>query len=136
MDALLSALATKFAGSDLSNYVGGRIYFDRAPDRAVYPYVVYSIVSAAPQDTFTESLDDVLIQVSLFSSSGGGQEIATMYGYLKTLLDDAVLTVTGYTNIWTRREGMTTMVEDITTAEGTAPVKHWAVDYSVMMQKS
>jgi hypothetical protein len=32
------------------------------------------------------------------------------------------------------RQNLTTMVEDITTPS-TNPVKHWAVDYSIMVQK-
>jgi hypothetical protein len=121
-------------GSALSTDVGGRIYLDVAPEGTAFPYVIFFIVSSVPQDNFVEYLDDTMIQFSLFSDKAGASEIATMYGHLKTLFDDAVLTITGNTHLWTVRQNLTTMTEEITTSSGTMGVKHWAVDYSILTQ--
>jgi hypothetical protein len=132
---ILTAIKSKFSGSALSTSVGGRIYYDAAPDKTPCPYVVYSIVVGVPDDNFKTDLDDIIFQVSLFSSSGGATEIATMYNDLKTLLDDAVLTITGYTNVMTSRQNLTTMTDEVTTTEGIQKLKHWAVDYSFITEK-
>ncbi|MEN6421435.1 MAG: hypothetical protein ABFD76_05750, partial [Smithella sp.] len=70
-----------------------------------------------------------------FSSSGGATEIATMYNDLKTLFDDAVLTITGWTNVMTSRQNLTTMTDEVTTPDGLETIKHWAVDYSFITEK-
>jgi hypothetical protein len=132
---ILTAIKSKFTGSALSTSVGGRIYLDEAPQKTPYPYVVYSIVSGVPDDNFKTDMDEILFQVSLFSSSTGATEIATMYNDLKTLLDDAVLTITGWTNVMTSRQNLTTMTDEVTTTDGLQKVKHWAVDYSIIVEK-
>ena len=123
--------------SALSTYVGGRIYLDQAPEGTVFPYVVFFVVAGTPDRTFTEHYTDTLIQFSLFSSSPGAMEITTMYANLKTLFDECALTIppTGEvtdTLVWMRESNLTTMVDDITTTEGTVSVKHWAVDFEVL----
>jgi len=132
---ILTALMSKFSGSAFSSDVGGRIYLDEAPEGAEFPYCVFFIVSSVPEDTFTEEIENTLIQFSLFSTSKGATEITTMYNDLKTLLKDASLTVTGKTSVWLRQDNLTTMIDEITTSEGTSAVKHWAVDYSILVQE-
>ncbi|OPY74915.1 MAG: hypothetical protein A4E65_03692 [Syntrophorhabdus sp. PtaU1.Bin153] len=135
MNNLLSAIMTKCSGTDLSTAVGGRIYLDEAPDSAEFPYVVFSIVSASPEDTFKDKLDDVLIQFSIFSTSRGATEITDIHGHLIALFDDAALSITGDTCVWCIRQNLVTMVDEITTPTGTETLKHWAVDYSIMVEK-
>lgn len=135
MDALLTGLMTKLTGSALATQVGSRIYLDEAPEGVVFPYVVFFIVTGSPNDTFKNKLDDVLIQFSLFSTSKGATEITTMYNNLIAILDDAVLTISGFTHIWMIRQNLMTTTDEITTPTGTATCKHWAVDYSVMVEK-
>lgn len=136
MNNLLAALITKLTGTALDTAVGSRIYLDRAPELATFPYVVFSIVSSVPQDTFMEDIEDTLIQVDLFSTSEGATEITTLYADLKAALKDQPLTVTGGTHLWLRQENLTTTVEDLTTTAGTVGVKHWSVDYSIGVQSA
>ena len=131
MNNILSAIYGKFTGSALSADVGGRIFLDQAPDGTAFPYIVYFVVSATPEKTFSEIFTDTLIQFSLFSASAGAAEITTMYADLKALLDECALTITGSTLVWMREVNLTTMVEDITVADATQTVKHWAVDFEV-----
>lgn len=129
---ILTAIKSKFTGSTLSTDVGGRIYADEAPQGVQCPYVVYFVVSSVPDRTFTERYANTLIQFSLFSSSGGVTEIATMYNDLKTLFDECSLTITSNTLVWMREQNLTTMINEVTTVDGLQTVKHWACDYEIL----
>jgi len=131
---LFTAIMTKTVGSALSTSVGGRIYLDEAPQEATLPYVVFFIVTSYPTDTFTEKIEDTLVQFSIFSALPGATEISTIYENLTTLFDGCDLTITGDTHIWMQRRHLATMIDEITTATGTFGMKHWAVDYSIMVQ--
>lgn len=135
MDELIKAIVSKLSGSTISTDVGGRIYLDRAPDGCEFPYIVYFIVSSVPDWMFTERFENTLIQFSLFSNSESAVEITTMLKDLKALFDECSLTITGDALIWFRRQNITTMVEEITTASGTQNVKHYAVDYEAKVQE-
>ena len=93
MNNLLTAIMTKCAGSALSAAVGGRIFEGEAPEDTLFPYVVFSIVTDSQADTFKSKLEDVTIQFSLYSTSKGLTEITGMFANLKTLFDDAALTI-------------------------------------------
>ncbi len=136
MNALLAAISSKLSGSALSTDVGGRYRLDEAAQGWQMPYVIIRIVSGVPQDTFREDLEEALVRFSLFSSSKGTSEIGTMYADLIALMDDAALSITGYTCVWCKRENLAPMFEEVTTPEGTVGVRHWAVDYNILMQKS
>ena len=129
---ILTAIKSKFTGSALSTSVGGRIYLDEAPAKTPCPYVVYSIVSAVPEKTFTEEYRNILLQLSLFSSSAGATEISTMYNDAKTLFDECSLAITGNSLVWMRENNLTTMTDDVTTTDGLQRAKHWAVDYEIL----
>lgn len=133
---LLTAIKSKFIGSSLSTDVDGRIFYKESPQNSQFPYVVYFIVSDVPDNVFAKDGESVLMQFSLFSSSGGATEIATMYKDLKALLDDCSLTITSNNLVWFKRVNLTTMVDEITTVDGLQKVDHWAVDYEVTMQES
>jgi hypothetical protein len=135
MDELIKAIITKLSGSTISSDVNGRVFLDRAPDGCEFPYIVFFIVSSTPEWEFTERFENTLIQFSLFSNSESSVEVTTMLGYLKGLFDDCSLTITGDTLIWFRRQNITTMVEEITTATGTQTIKHYAVDYEAKVQE-
>jgi len=115
--------------------VGGRIFFDEAPQGSEYPYVVFSIVTDAQADTFKDSLEDVVIQFSLYSISKGLSEITDLYADLKTLFDWCELAITGHYHIVMMRQILTTMFDEITTPAGTVGLRHWAVDYWIVTQK-
>jgi len=132
MNNLLTALMTKISGSAFSSDVGGRVYLDQAPQGAEFPYCVFFVVTANPDRTFTEHYTDALIQFSLFSASSGAAEITTAYNDLVALLDECALTISGSKLVWMKESNLTTMVEDITVADATQTVKHWAVEFSIL----
>jgi hypothetical protein len=128
---LLTAIYSKTAGSALSDAVGGRMCLDEAPEGTDFPYIVFSIVSAVPEWTFTEEFANVVIQFSIFSTSQSAAEITDIYGHLVDLFDDSTFSITGSTLVWCRRQNLVTRVEDIATPSGTQIVKHWAVDFEI-----
>lgn len=138
MNYLLTAITSKITTGPSALYsdVGGRAYLDQAPPVPEFPYITFFIVSNAPQKTYTEDFEDMLIQFSLFSNSEGAVEITDMYADLKTLFDECAFTITGSTLVWMKRSNLTTMVEEITTTSGTFGVKHWAVDYEILTSLS
>lgn len=136
MNNLLAAIFAKTAGSALSTAVAGRIFEGEAPEGSEFPYVVVSIVADSQIDTFKDSLEDVLLQFSLYSISKGLAEITGLFANLKTLFDNATLTITGSSHIIIVRQGFSTMFDDMTTPLGTVGVRHWAVDYWIITQKS
>ncbi len=146
MNNLLTAIFSKISGSSFSSDIGGRIFLDNAPDNTEFPYCVVFIVSDMPEYTFPAAtakgnLEEIIIQFSLFSASAGMTEITGIYEDLRTLFDDCTLTIppTGtetYALIWMKRENLTVMVDEIITKEGTVGVKHWAVDYNILMEKT
>ena len=167
MKNILTAIYSKFSGSELSSYVGGRIYLDQAPDNCEFPYVVYFVVSSTPDDVFCQKGKQTLIQFSLFSANTSAVEVADLYDSLRTLFDDAFIEISihetdgvryytidgyladgsyladgiyfaGYNDIllWMHEVNLTTMVEDITVADGVQSVKHWAADYEVVTEVS
>lgn len=137
MQALIDAIVNKLAGSTISDDVGGRCYYDTA-DSQDTPYLVYSIVSAVPDKTFSEHDYDVLIQVDLFSAlSAGKTQITTMYADLISLLDECSLTITGYALVWCREANLVTMVEDLSALQdGTNILNHWAIDFEVRVSQN
>jgi len=132
MNNLLSAIMTKLSGSALYNDVGGRIFLDTAPEGTEFPYVAFFIVSGVPEYPSNKIMEDIIMQFSLFSASQGATEITTMHKDLKAILDDCSLSITDSTLIYFIRGNLSTMVEEITTQSGTATVKHWSQDYSIM----
>jgi hypothetical protein len=138
MKDLLTAITDKIktGPSALYSDVGGRVYLDQAPEGTAFPYVVLFIVSGVPTDNFTDQIDDIIIQFSLFSEVRGVTEISTMYADLKTLFDNVSLTISGYNMAWMKRENLMTMTEDNPTVNANTPIKHWAVDYRILLEKS
>jgi hypothetical protein len=129
-----AAIMAGCAGSALSAAVGGRIFCDEAPDGTEFPYVVFFTVANVQADTFKNRLDDAVVQFSLYSTSKSLTEITAMYSHLKDLFDWQTLSISGGTCVWVVRQNLVTMFDDIPTLDGSTGLRHWAVDYSIMVQ--
>ena len=138
MNNFLAAIATKFTDSDLYNDVSGRVYLDEA-DSPDYPRVVYSVIAAPKEKTFTEQYVNILLQVSLYSAKSAGMAVmTTMYSDLVALLDEGTLDdLTGYTLVWMREENLVPMVEKLTTPlpDGSTGLLSWHVDFEIRLSK-
>ena len=136
MNAFFTAILTKLSGTTLETLAGGRVYLDQSPEGTqVFPYIVFFIVHSNQQDDFKNQLDNTLLQFSIFSASAGMAEITAIYDALKSVFDDAALSISGSTVVWMIRQNLMTMTEAVTSGSGESVVKHWAVDYSVLVQK-
>ena len=116
-------------GTDLYTAISGRLYKGYAPESAIYPYVVYFVVTDVPEYPGGKTIEQYLIQFSLFSSASGSTEVENMLTYLRTLYDDCVLTITGNTPIYFIRGNLSTMREDHTVLAGTVGVWHFSQEY-------
>jgi hypothetical protein len=137
MNALFDALEAKFLNSALYNDAGGRVYLDQA-DTPDYPRVVYSVITAPKEKTFTEQYTNVLLQVDLFSARSAGKAVmTTMYNDLVALLDDKLMDITGYTLVWMREENLVPLTEEVDALpDGTTSILHWAVDWEIRISKN
>lgn len=131
MTNLLAALITKTTGSTLSTLVGGRIYTDEAPADATFPYVVLSIISTVPEYPANKTIENILLQFSLFSTSPGLAEIGALLTALRALYDDASLTITDSTLVYCIRESFGAFTLEAATPSGTTTIRQWTQDYSL-----
>lgn len=129
MKNLTAAIYGKLSGSALSAHIGTRMYKGYAPDEAAYPYIVYFVVDGYSDDTFTEKLDNITVQFSIFSDNTSSTEAEDIYADLKTLYDDTTLTVSGETVLCMIRTNTTPLTEEHTTDDGLVNVWHYAVEY-------
>ena len=134
MKTLIAGIMAKTTGSALSTAVGGRIYRKDAPARTTYPYVVFNLPITGQQDTFSHDIDDSTLQFDIYHNSASGSAMATIHDLLRTLFDDAVLAVTGYTNVMTVYQNTVQQSTEVTTPGGAEIVEHWAVNYEVILQ--
>jgi hypothetical protein len=90
--------------------IGGRFYFEFAPQDTVFPYCTYHIIHDTYDYTFTDNMEDMIIQFSIFSSTSSSSEVMDIFEYLKTLFDwkDGSLSVTGYRTVRVERLFATT----------------------------
>jgi hypothetical protein len=115
--------------------VGGRLFDTEAPQKAQFPYAVYFIVSDVSNDTFSERIDNVSIQFSLFSNASGTGEIKDMETHLADLFKNKAFTVEDETIIemWRlQANGPYRVPAD--TEEGTGAYWQMDVDYEAVVQ--
>jgi len=115
--------------------IGNRFYDTEAPQGAVYPYVVYLIVSDVKDWQFVERFEDVLIQFSIFSTASSSGEAKDIYTKLLALFDEQYLNIAAMVQfLWMWRNITTIMKEDHTTPTGTVGVWHIAVDFDIFYE--
>ena len=134
---LLEAIMNHFSGSDLAEDVADRLFLDEAPAGAEFPYLVYSIVSASPDKTFSEEFIDTMIQFDIFSASTAATEVTNIYNHLKDLFDEQEFTIFGSTLIWMKLANLVTSMEALTTGNqppataGQTSIRRWSADFDV-----
>lgn len=62
--------------------------FDYVPERATFPYGVYSDMDGKPWDTTTEYGDELIVQIGVFSRAEGRKEAKTAQRRIDVLLHD------------------------------------------------
>ena len=93
MDALLTAIIAKFnAEVTLNAY---HLYAEQAPQDVELPYLTYTVVSAEPVETFTDTSESSLIQFSVWDDSPSPLLVTQIAGIFKVAFDWCSLTIPG-----------------------------------------
>jgi len=137
MKALSTAIYSKASGSSaLWTKIGGRFYKVAAPATAIFPYIVFSLISDDTDHTFREEIEDVTYQFSIFSATASSLEAEDIYDLLKGVFEKCSLSITGNTHIHMLRTQTELFADERNNPNGTGWVWHYAVDYNIIMQKN
>jgi len=82
MNDLFAAVITHYDADPLAESLTG-MYNTEAPQEAVFPYGVFSLVSDVPDWTFSENFENCLLQFNIFSDKISPVEICALYDLLK-----------------------------------------------------
>ncbi|NVM21308.1 MAG: DUF3168 domain-containing protein [Desulfobacterales bacterium] len=132
-----TGIYTKLNVAAITNLVTG-IYHKKAPQGTAYPYVCYWIVTDISADTFKDWRDELLVQIDIFCQDknkagtpvSGSQHVGVIAQAVAGEMDEAILTVTPYTNVFCQR-GMTRLLY-----EDDNDVWHKVMEYRVIMDKA
>lgn len=118
MKAVNDGLVAKVETSNTFNTaIGGRFYFDEAPQKATFPFAVYYDISGDFDWTFSTNITTVIIQIRLLSKTSGAAEIEDLRTKLLALLEykSCTLTVSGFSFIYIKQinEDSPTRIDDV-----------------------
>ena len=86
MKELFTGIYSKYNGNEALKAAITGFYFTEAPQDAAMPYVVYNLVSNVPDWTYTEDMENSLIQFSIFDDHSSSTTINDIYEKLTALL--------------------------------------------------
>jgi len=137
-NALNTAIYTRLAGTAgtaLTNLLAGgtavpSVFFQQAADNNALPYVVWFYPSEIDDNKIQHRMKDIIIRA--YGVASAPALAGTIDAAIDTLLNNATLTVTGWTNIWTRRENGYQL---ITTSEKGVRYYTSGADYRVNITK-
>jgi len=104
MQVLFTGLWNKFNGNAALKAVVSGMYLTEAPQGTAYPYITYHKISGVADYTFTEDMENVIIQFNIFDDNNSSTTINDIYTKLTALYDWCSLTVVGWDSIYMRRE--------------------------------
>ncbi|MCC6483345.1 MAG: DUF3168 domain-containing protein [Armatimonadetes bacterium] len=103
MKDILAAIQTKYTGSALDAATNG-LFLGRAPEGAALPYLVIPYVQEVHSNAEPNlSYEDFTVQISAFSASTGASEILDLFEKVKSLFDEASLSLSSHTLVRMRR---------------------------------
>ncbi len=78
---------------------GYKLYHVIARQKITVPYITFGLLTDIPMGTFASprAIDDSTWWFNVFSKTGGAKKAGTIAGLLTAVLDNASLTVVGYT---------------------------------------
>ena len=137
MKDLTTAIYAKCAtGTNLHTAIGGRLYKGQAPQGALFPYVVYFVISNMPEYPGEKTIEHVLLQFSIFSATSASTEAEDILTYLRSLYDDCSLSISNNTLIYFIRGNLMCMRESTDTILGTNGIWHYSQEYDVRIVRS
>jgi len=110
---LFAAIMVRYNAAAISGSLTG-LYNTQAPQDAVFPYGVFQLISDVADWTFSENIENCLLQFNLFSNESSPTEICTLFGLLKDAFDFHELAIDNYETIYMVRENsILTRIEDV-----------------------
>lgn len=110
---VLTGWFTKFNTSNTFNTgIAGRLYLVEAPQDPTYPYAVTQEVSSVPSYTFDTEMQNILVQLTIYSKEILATEITSLTGYARDLFDWTSLSLTNWTSIYVRPDLITPLTKE------------------------
>ena len=105
MQALFTGVYKKFNDdiTGLKTSVTG-LYLDRALQGTAYPYIVYHKISGRPDWTFTEDMENTLLQFNIFDDHSSSTTVNDIFKKFKAVYDWCSLDIVGWNSIYMKRE--------------------------------
>lgn len=116
--------------------IGGRMFNTVAPEDTTLPYCVFTHVAGVQSDTFTEDMDEVTLQFSIFSEGSSSGEVHDAMTACKALFDGCSFQVTSGVVVQFMRGVDGLIIEDYETESGSQRIWHYHVDYRVIVRKA
>ena len=105
MNSLFKGIYLKFTESTgLGVTLTGGLHNTEVPQNTTYPYAAFYLISNVPHWTFDATMENSVIQFSIFDDDSNVNNIGDLYTELTELYDDTTLTLENYTSIFFRRE--------------------------------
>jgi len=104
LDAIIDKFDADSGQGGLYDALGGRLYFDEAPQDPTFPYGAFKLVSDTHEATFTTGFENVLVQFDIFSEASGVSEAGEAEEDLWNLFDECALTIDNYTHVYMHRD--------------------------------
>jgi len=118
------------SSASLQTALGGsasdkKIYNVKAPQSATVPYITFGLNTDRPIGTFEsqEAVEDLTYWINVFSSTSVAH-VTTITDLVLAVMDDATLTVTGYTGMKCVREFMGAIIWDLETGIYQIPLRY------------
>ena len=127
MQVLFTGLWNKYNSNAALKAVVSGMYFTEAPQGTAYPYIVYHKISGVADYTYTEDMENVIIQFNIFDDHNSSTTINDIYTKLTALFDWCSLTVVGWNSIYMKRE-----LDNLTKENG---IWNYMVGYRLEIQK-
>ena len=107
---IMIGIKTKYTGSALAGVLTGGIWDTQAPEGTAFPYAVVQVF-AISDETYTEKVELYRILFNIITNnlnkSAATTGLNALESALRTLFDNAILTVSGWTNtgmIWQKSD--------------------------------
>jgi len=122
-NSLNTAIYTRLAGTAgtaLTTLLEGgtatpSVFYQQAPDNATTPYVVWSYPSELDTNLIPHRMKDIVLRVEGITNTPA--LAGTIDKEIDALLNEEELTVSGWTNIWLRRENGYQLISTSETGE-------------------
>jgi hypothetical protein len=105
--ALNTAIYSQLSGTFTT--AGTKVYYLQAPDNTALPYIVFDYVSDLDENITANRTKNCSMFVRAYGSTAA--QAGTIDAQIDSRLHANTLSVTGYTNFWTRREDAFSLTE-------------------------